>query len=545
MKFLTLSLALGPCAVSAIASLPPTATIDTGPLVGVTTNLPGALGPVNKFLGVPYAAPPERFSLPRRPTPWTSARNATAFQASCIQYMVDADVGPGRDVIDGLFNTHPRESEDCLYMNAFTPATQGPPEGRAVVVFIPGGGWQLGNGLLDLSGFAGYEDIVAFTFNYRTNIFGFPNAAEIGLSQRNLGLHDQRRALAWVQANARAFGGDPKKVTIWGESAGAMSVDLHMQGYAQARPPPFRAGIMSSGQMSFGLLSITNSPRDTRSWDNLAGEVGCRGNSSLACMRRVPAKQLVEGMAKANMTALPIADNLTVPANRAAAWRDGRVAKVPVLMSTMAQEGRALVNRNITMQQFVGTYLPETLVTPKQRDAIVSLYRSKPGLESDFDVAAAIYTDLLWQCPQQNLANVSASTGLAVWRSYINASIAELLPEQFQFLGKFHGGDVVLLFSTPTFEGGGGGDGFKLTPQLYAFANYFRGVIGTFVRNPHGGPGWPAVGSSYAPFDVVALGDVGEQRSAGATPVNQTTLDADCAVFSDIYPLVEKFLSVS
>lgn len=78
------------------------------------------------------------------------------------------DTGPGRDVVDELFNTHPRESEDCLYVNAFAPATPGPPGGRAVI-FIPGGGFQMGNGLLDLSGFASYEDLVAFTFNYRTN----------------------------------------------------------------------------------------------------------------------------------------------------------------------------------------------------------------------------------------------------------------------------------------------------------------------------------------------------------------------------------------
>lgn len=80
-----------------------------------------------------------------------------------------ADVGPGKDLLDGLFNQHPPQSEDCLLMNAFAPTTSGPASGRPVIVFIPGGGWQMGNGQLDLSGFAGYEDIVAFTFNYRTN----------------------------------------------------------------------------------------------------------------------------------------------------------------------------------------------------------------------------------------------------------------------------------------------------------------------------------------------------------------------------------------
>ncbi|PHH93035.1 hypothetical protein CDD83_2145 [Cordyceps sp. RAO-2017] len=402
----------------------------------------------------------------------------------------------------------------------------------------------MGNGLIDLSGFAGYEDIVAFTFNYRTNVFGFPNAEDIPLEQRNLGLHDQRLALAWVQANARAFGGDPEKVTIWGESAGAASVDIHIHGYADARPPPFRAGIMSSGQMSFGLFSGTGSGRDTQPWKDFAALVGCGGADSLSCMRSVPAEKLIQSIAKApKLRIVPLVDNVTVPANRAAAWRDERVAKVPLLMSTMAEEGRALVNRNITVPRFVETYLPEPLVTKEQRDAIISHYRSKSRLRTDFDVVAAIYTDFLWQCPQQMLANASASIKNPAWNAYINASVAELLPEKYHFLGKFHGADVVLLFSTPTFEAHPGG--FRFSPKLYTFANYLRGIIGRFVRNPSGGPGWPAVRSSYQPWDVATLGDVNDEQSAGATPVNRTQLDADCSVFADIYPLVEQALSLS
>lgn len=117
-----------------------------------------------------------------------------------------------------------------------------------------------------------------------------------------------------------------------------------------------------------------------------------------------------------------------------------------------------------------------------------------------------------------------------------------MLPEEFQYLGKFHGTDVALLFLTPTFEESGLW-GLKLRPELYAFVNYFRGVIGKFVRNPGGGPGWAAVGSSYAPFDVATLGDAGNVHTGGATPVNQTQLDANCAAYKDIFPVMEKYLS--
>ncbi|KJZ73963.1 hypothetical protein HIM_06631 [Hirsutella minnesotensis 3608] len=529
--------ALLPFALAAAASEAPTVTIDSGPIYGVATNLPNAIGPVNKFLGVPYAAPPERFSLPKRSVPWTSPRNSTAFQASCTQLLATSDVGPELDTLGDLFNSHAPESEDCLYINAFTPASAGPEDGRPVVVFIPGGGFQLGSGLLDLSGFAGYEDVVAFTFNYRTNIFGFPNTKELPVGERNLGLHDQRFALEWVQTNAKAFGGDPKKVTIWGESAGSLSVDAHMHNYADAQSPPFRASIMSSGQMSFGFLAGTGTADDTRGWETLAGAVGCTADDKLACMRNVSAKALIEGLVKTNATAVPIIDNVTVSATRAADWRQGRIVKVPVMMSTLAEEGRALISRNITMDEFFKVYLPEPLVNTTKREAILSFYRGKPTLKTDFDVAAAIYTDFIWQCPQQIVANISASIGVPVWRSYINASISDLLPEKFRFLGKFHGGDLILLFGSPSFEDNS--SGLRYTPQLYTFAKYLRGVIGSFVRNPRGGPGWPAVGSAYAPFDVVALGDVGNEKSAGASPVDQALLDADCAIFSDILRSME------
>lgn len=550
-----LQMALLPYAATSAGGVAPTATLNSGPVFGAPTSLPGAIGPVNKFLGIPYAAsPPERFRLPRPPKKWTTPRNATAFGDSCIQYVPKTDVGPGEDILEKLFNQHPPESEDCLYMNAFAPASKGPPSGRPVVVFIPGGGWTMGNGLIDLSGFAGYENIVAFTFNYRTNIFGFPNAPGIPLGERNLGLHDQRRALQWVQANARAFGGDPDKVTVWGESAGSMSVDIHLHGLA-ARPP-FRAAIMSSGEYSFGMFSMATSPTESRSWGGVVEKVGCGGSGNntartLKCMSDVPTDKLLEGMHKAGVGYNPIADNATVLPGRAAAWRQGRTARVPVLATSMAEEGRGLVNHNVTMERFLEAYLPQPLVTKSQQDSILDFYRTKrPALKTDFDVAAAIYTDFHWQCPLRLLAAAAVSVPddaakQPLWRGYFNASIAELLPQEFHWLGKFHGTDVLLAFLGPSFEGDSGGTttGIVLTPQVYTFARYFRGMIGAFVRNPAAGPGWPATGArAYLPFDVASLGDVGDVKAGGATPVNGTELDESCGLYKDIYPLLEKVM---
>ncbi|KAF5021610.1 hypothetical protein F66182_6357 [Fusarium sp. NRRL 66182] len=525
----------------------PTVALDSGPIVGLTTSLPSGMAPVDKYLGIPYAAKPERFSRPRKPEPWTKPLDATTFGASCRQLFVENEFAPGMDVLRGLFDTASNESEDCLFINAFAPASPRPPEGRPVVLFIHGGGWQQGNGEADLGGFAAYEDIVAFAFNYRTNgtsmaqslgwtngaVFGFPNSPDMSPTEINLGLYDQQLAIGWVQANARAFGGDPSKVTIWGESAGSLSVDIHLNTYGSS--PPFRGAIMFSGQMSIGLLGSTANPQDVSNWDNLAAVAGCKDSKDqLQCMRDVPEDDLVEAMSTAGSAFLPVTDNVTLLSGRAERWREGQIAKVPVLTGTIAEEGRGLVNRNLSFDKFLSVFLAEPLISREQREAILRAYEGDPSLETDFDIAAAIYTDFWWQCPQAILANISASTN-PTWRFYFNTSITSLFGDEYAWLGKFHGSDVALLFSQPTFEGDA-----SLTPQLYTFANYFRSIVGRFVRNPEAGPGWPAVGSRYRPLDVAVLGDVGEESSAGATAVGG--LDERCSLYEAIYPVVEKYV---
>lgn len=231
----------------------------------------------------------------------------------------------------------------------------------------------------------------------RPQVFGFPSSPDIPIAERNLGLYDQRFAFDWIQQNIEAFGGDSSKLTIWGQSAGALSVDQHLKAYATELPLPFRAAIMSSGQTSFGMLA-SPSPSDGKEWSALASAVGCaKSTGGMDCMKKIPSEDLVEAMSKHSISFGPELDYVTVWGSPAELWRSGQVTRVPILAGTVAEEGRSLVNDEIDLASWLEAYLPDGLIKEEDREVMVSVYRST-GLTTDFDIASAITTDFLWSC---------------------------------------------------------------------------------------------------------------------------------------------------
>src|SRR5271166_2211524 len=261
----------------------PCAITKSGVVLGSTVN------DVNEFLGIPYAKPPIgdlRWEPPVAFGKFTAPFEATAFGSECTQ--------PG-----------PFGSEDCLFLNVYTPAQSkaGQPNpdtssaSLPVMVWIHGGGLTAGGGdLYDPTPLVTEGGVIVVTINYRLGVLGF--LAETGLDKEhhllgNYGFMDQQLALKWVQENIAAFGGDPKEVTIFGESAGGQSV------YCQLASPLakglFRGAIVESGsyvefQPYFTAIETLKTAETTNgfapSGNSVAAAVGCSSQTA-ACLRGV------------------------------------------------------------------------------------------------------------------------------------------------------------------------------------------------------------------------------------------------------------------
>ncbi|KAH7132542.1 Carboxylesterase family-domain-containing protein [Dendryphion nanum] len=534
----------------------PTAFIDAGIVIGTTTAFPAATATVNKFLGIPFASsPPERFSPPTKVPKSYKPINATSWKPACIQQFRYPPAS--QEFTQRLFNNpRPQESEDCLYLNVYSPSTEPSGDGRAVLFWIFGGSLQFGTaGQPDYDGsaFAAYEDIIVVTANYRTNVFGFPNSPEIPVTENNLGFLDQRFALKWVQKNIRAFGGDPNKVTIFGESAGGYAVDALLTSYGRNSSPPFRAAILQSGQQSYRPSPTNNS---LPQWHNLTTQLGCPGTytSNLTCVRAANASAIQQIINKDILIFSPIFDNVTFLARPAHRRVGGNIARIPVLGGTNANEGRTFVvnQTNITswLQKNLGDAVPTLLPTI---EAAYSSNSSKSSNRTNNDALAQIYTDWIFQCPQALWANATAATGTPTWRYYFNASFNNAQRAPGYELGVYHASEIQLVFRTYRPE--------NVTTQQYVLSQFIQSAWAKFAKNPWGGPGWNRVGTGAegsilsgiydqtkggvyrsanssllrGTFDLAVLGDVGNVKGSGATIVDSKTLDWRCGIWREVY----------
>ncbi|KAK4958772.1 hypothetical protein LTR10_003568 [Elasticomyces elasticus] len=385
-----------------------------------------------QFLGVPFALPP---TGPRRWLP------PVGFQSTAS--LLTNDIGPAcpqkllRNAqvysVNGgnMTEFFPQEtfSEDCLTLNIWTPLISqlqsAESELLPVIVWFFGGGFvQGGTNALYFNPESWVQRTqahVVVTVNFRSNLFGFPNAAE--LTEQNLGLLDQRFALEWVRDNIARFGGDPSKIVKWGESAGAIACDF--LNFAYPDDPIVHGMILDSGTALFPTAATVSFDKDYTNFTSIAEAVGCGyATSQLECMRTISWETL-EGVmgADSSLAFLPIIDEKVMFGNYTERYAMGGVSSIPAIIGTNQHELNALI--------------PQTgLNTPYNATSFAVL-------KAMYDVAAnatflcesAVDTSLLRQ-----------NNNLTTYRYRYDGNFPNISPKAYP--GAFHAAELPLLFGT-------------------------------------------------------------------------------------------------
>lgn len=297
---------------------------------------------VEEFRGIPYAAPPvgaRRFLPPLPATPWEGTLDATSRRTGCPQLMLST-----------IMTGDIEYKEDCLHLNVWNPASR-QDDGVPVLAWIHGGGFNFGSASYDNytgAATAASTGLVVVSFNYRLGALGFLNA-ESPQAPGNMGLLDQNLALRWVQENIAEFGGDPSRVTLFGQSAGAMSVHGHVLS-------PLSRGLFSKAVMLSGTLQtpdfVDAAHESINKGDAVATIVGCAGvDRSLAshpeevieCLRKREADEIVlatsEAFASRLFPFLPTFHDEFLPRVPRVAIEKGFFKAVDILMGVTEDEG--------------------------------------------------------------------------------------------------------------------------------------------------------------------------------------------------------------
>ncbi|TFK80316.1 carotenoid ester lipase precursor [Polyporus arcularius HHB13444] len=538
----------------------PQVQLDGATLIGTVT------GSVENFLGIPYAEPPvgdRRLRLPQLIKSYDGTINASAYGHTCFQQVSSSQPVLPAEVTDSLGpllaqfaqGSDATQSEDCLNLNIIRPANISGNAKLPVLFWIYGGGFSDGSN--SIPGYNGTaiaqrsieldEPVIYVALNYRLGVFGFLGGKEVQeAGVGNLGLQDQRAALRWVNKYISAFGGDPFKVTIWGESAGATSVFLQLFANNGDNEGLFRAAIMNSG-----FAVPTGDVRETQgTYDSVVDQVGCsNATDTLGCLRLVPADDL---LATANnfptftdfaglvSPMLPRADGvfLTVPPYQLTS--QGKIADVPFIVGDVKDEGTifSFGSLNLTTDDEVASYISELWFpgsSPADLSALLQLYPSDPAAGSPFDTGsanafspqykriAALTGDWFFNAPRRQLLDrVSANKTVYNFRAFssLAGSVRERTSQAWATVEKLtrtfqpHTSDLLNAF--------GPGD----------MTDYFIRFVNDLDPNDASGVYWP-------PYNTSARLTL--QFNDGSLPLNVTADDERLAGTEELSSLIGRF----
>ena len=330
MRTLSIAAATVCSCLSLMAAPPAPVQVEGGMVEGV------ADGDLTVYKGIPFAAPPVgdlRWRAPQPVPQWDGTRKADRYAPACVPSM-------GTPAPSGI-------SEDCLYLNIWTPA-KSRTERVPVLVWIYGGGFNMGATSYPVHDGEklARHGVVLVSIGYRVGILGFFAHPELSAESPhhvsgNYGLLDMIAGLGWIQRNIAAFGGDPKKVTIFGESAGGIAVSMLC---ASPLSKGLIQGAISESGGSFGPLSKTPSPGENMRVLADAETSGAEfaklaGAGSLKALRALTPEQLVEAGQKQRGMAWPIVDGWVIPDDQYKLYEEGRFNDTPILVGYNSDEG--------------------------------------------------------------------------------------------------------------------------------------------------------------------------------------------------------------
>lgn len=479
--------------------------VEQGLVSGVTGKNPD----VRVYRGIPYAAPPVgdlRWRAPQPAAAWQGVREAKEYSNECWQTPYPAAASIYQSKLGPL-------SEDCLYLNIWSSAKSA--KNRLPVMFwIHGGGFTRGSGTgaaYDGEILAG-KGVVVVTINYRLGAFGFfahpALTAESGHhASGNYGLMDQIAALQWVKKNIAAFGGDPGRVTIFGESAGSWAVCALMA--SPTATGLFQRAIGESGGSFSPMTSLADAEK---AGEKVAASILSQSTAqdALKALRAVSAEALLK--ATDSETARAIVDGFVLPQSVSEIFAQGKQNDVPLLVGNNADEGTALVPQAATMKaaMFVGGV--RTRYGPLA-DQLLKVY---PG-DSDEQAVRSFYSayrDQVFGWEMRTWARMQTKTGHhSVYRYYFSRVPPGPLSQR---LGAFHAAEVAYVFGTFPWPFSWDDTDHKLSD---AITSYWVNFATTGNPNGEGLPRWPEY--SAQSDQSLELGDKISVRSE----INKAGLD--------------------
>jgi para-nitrobenzyl esterase len=485
LKWLTCALAAGAGLAAlvfasgmhnALAAGPgPVVRLKSGSLQGSSLGPSGAL-----FKGIPFAAPPVGALRWREPMPvvsWKGLRAATQYGSACAQ----PDMRWNSSLV-------PTASEDCLYLNVWTPRLD-PAAHLPVMVWIHGGAFSGGSGTDPMfdGGRLSSRGVVLVTLNYRLGVLGFFSHPELGMGAQgagaNFGLLDQVAALRWVRDNIEHFGGDPSAVTIFGQSAGGGSVVALLT--SPVAKGMFRSAVVESGAM------LSPQPAATLAAARAVGE-RFAGKLTIEQLRALPVNDLLQrwdafvtGPSKGGSPVQvgPVVDGHVLTDDPAAAFAAGNEQKVPLIIGNNAREGFGRIPDAQLAQIIQGYYGADAA-------AVLSEYTASPGTQKSVLGTAANQwlTDTTFRCGAVITAERHSATGAPVYSYQFEQSLPGHQAE-----GAQHSFELPYVFGNLSADGFLGG---AYGASDRALSDVMIGFWTNFAKagNPNGAglPAWPA-----------------------------------------------------